>query len=392
MDSSSSSRDPAGLLGPEEFDLLFKDGRALFDVRAPIEFAKGSVPGAKNLPILNDSERHQVGTTYRQEGQEAAVELGHRLVSGEVKAQRLEAWESFLARHPGAVLYCARGGQRSQIAQAWIRTELGRDVPRIRGGYKALRRHFLGILEEPRFSGPVWIVGGRTGVGKTDWMRGFDEFLDLEDLAWHRGSSFGRHATEQPTAANFENRLALEVLRHRRQGSRVVLLEDEGKRIGRCQVPAAIYGCLKTQKLLLLEEDLAFRIELTHREYIRESLAEFLEVDPVEGFANFAEALRQSLYRIRKRLGSARYAELSQVLELALKKQEEAGDDSAHVDWIRALLVDYYDPMYDYQLSQKEDRIQLRGGRKELEAFLASTWGVRPRTPSASQLASHQAC
>jgi len=92
----------------------------LIDVRAPVEFAQGSLPGAVNLPLMVDEERHQVGIAYKQQGQQAAIALGERLVSGEIKQARVAAWQAYLAQHPDASIYCFRGGLRSQIAQQWL--------------------------------------------------------------------------------------------------------------------------------------------------------------------------------------------------------------------------------------------------------------------------------
>src|SRR3546814_6857013 len=61
-----------------------------------------------------------------------------RLVSGAIKAQRIQAWADFVRDHPDGYLYCFRGGLRSQISQQWL-TEAGIDYPRIEGGYKAMR-------------------------------------------------------------------------------------------------------------------------------------------------------------------------------------------------------------------------------------------------------------
>ena len=66
--------------------------KPLLDVRAPVEFLAGHIPGAINLPILNDDERAQVGTLYKQKGQDAAIQLGQKLVSCVVKDQRVSAW------------------------------------------------------------------------------------------------------------------------------------------------------------------------------------------------------------------------------------------------------------------------------------------------------------
>lgn len=75
-----------------DYQQILLSGAPLFDVRAPVEFSRGSFPGAVNLPLMDDVERTQVGTCYKQHGQEAAIALGHRLVSGELKQARIDAW------------------------------------------------------------------------------------------------------------------------------------------------------------------------------------------------------------------------------------------------------------------------------------------------------------
>lgn len=111
----------------------------LIDVRAPIEFEQGAMPGAINLPLMMDDERAAVGTCYKRQGADAALALGHRLVCGDIRQQRLEAWKAAYQRFPNGYLCCARGGQRSHIVQRWLQ-ETGIDCPLIEGGYKALRQ------------------------------------------------------------------------------------------------------------------------------------------------------------------------------------------------------------------------------------------------------------
>ena len=115
----------------------------MLDTRAPVEFVKGAFPGAVNIPLMNDAEREQIGLRYKQQGQDAAIALGHQLVSGETKAARIRAWADFAHRHPDGCLYCFRGGLRSRIARQWIQEEAGIDYPRVAGGYKAMRGFLL---------------------------------------------------------------------------------------------------------------------------------------------------------------------------------------------------------------------------------------------------------
>ena len=136
------------IVGPEQFDTLLREGAHFIDVRAEIEFARGAIPGAVNLPILTTAEREQVGTTYKRKGQEAAVALGHRLVSGSTREERIARWCAVLQEHPDALVHCWRGGLRSGLATQWI-AEAGVAVRLVQGGYKALRHRLLRELEAP---------------------------------------------------------------------------------------------------------------------------------------------------------------------------------------------------------------------------------------------------
>src|SRR5690606_25940385 len=181
----------------------------LLDVRAPVEFAQGAMPSALNLPLMNDEERAAVGTCYKRHGPDAALKLGHQLVSGVTREQRIQAWRDACQRHPDGYLCCARGGQRSHITQQWLR-ETGIDYPLIPGGYKALRQAAIQATEQ-RVQRPLILIGGCTGSGKTDLVRQHPDGIDLEGLARHRGSSFGRTLQAQLSQASFENALAVKL-------------------------------------------------------------------------------------------------------------------------------------------------------------------------------------
>jgi tRNA 2-selenouridine synthase len=209
-----------------EFAKLFLEARPLIDVRAPIEFTKGAFPSATNLPLMKDSEREKVGTCYKLQGQASAIELGHSLVKGAIKEQRVEAWVGAIKTNPNSYLYCFRGGLRSQLSQQWIR-EAGADIPYIQGGYKALRTLLIQTLESSTALSSMLILSGRTGSGKTDFLQLRDEAVDLERLANHRGSSFGKNLDPQPSQINFENQLAIAMLQHQTKQHRHLLLEDE---------------------------------------------------------------------------------------------------------------------------------------------------------------------
>ena len=156
------------------------------DVRAPVEFAKGSFPLAINIPILDDHQRELIGTCYKEEGPEAAVTLGYRLATDDIRTQRLKAWQSFIRQQPKGYLFCFRGGQRSHITQQWLK-ESGYPYPLIKGGYKALRRFLIDELERSINEIPFIILSGKTGTGKTWLIQQLPYSIDLEGLANHRG-------------------------------------------------------------------------------------------------------------------------------------------------------------------------------------------------------------
>jgi len=359
-----------------EFRSIFLGDIPLLDTRAPVEFAKGAFPASVSLPLMTDEERARVGTCYRQQGQQAAIELGHRLVSGEVKTRRVAAWVEFARRHPEGYLYCWRGGLRSQICQQWMR-DAGCDYPRISGGYKAMRRYLIDEFERICAGQPMLLLGGRTGCNKTALVEELPQAVDLEALAHHRGSSFGRRPGGQPTQLSFENALAVALLKAEDQPSvragQPVLLEDEGRLVGRCALPPQLQHAMERSPILVLEVPLEERIEHSYRNYILHKLAEWQRQAGEEaGFAAFADDLTHSLHRVRKRLGGVRYRDIAEVLTRALDAHR-AGRPEPHRDWIRRLLVDYYDPMYDYQLGKRAGRIVFRGDRTAVRDYLTST-------------------
>lgn len=345
----------AAAAGVSELVPLLAAGTAFLDVRAPAEFAQASVPGAVNLPLLDDVERQRVGITYKSAGHDAAVALGHRLVSGDTRHLREQRWLAFAAAHPDAWIYCWRGGQRSQIAQAWLEA-LGVRLPRVPGGFKALRHACLATLDDAPRHKSWMVLGGRTGSGKTELLRALPNAIDLEGVANHRGSAFGAQDAPQPTPVTFDTTLAVAYLRH--HGERLVV-EDESRTIGRLALPQAWHEHMQTVPLALLETPLEQRLASITREYVTEPISR--GVPEAALHARYSDALR----RIERRLGGLRRQTVQQSLDHGFAH----GD---HGPWVEQLLTWYYDPMYDHQLESKRPRIVIQGSREELGRYLCA--------------------
>ncbi|WP_454724019.1 MULTISPECIES: tRNA 2-selenouridine(34) synthase MnmH [Cupriavidus] len=378
------------------FGPLFLSGAPLLDVRAPVEFLRGALPGAVNLPLMEDAERHEVGLCYQQRGQAAALALGHRLVSGELRAARVAAWAEFARAHPDGYLYCARGGLRSQIAQQWLRDDAGIAYPRVTGGFKAMRGFLIDTLDAAAAQCHLLMLGGLTGSGKTELIAelaaGTGPALDLEGHARHRGSSFGQRAAAQPAQIDFENGMAVDLLRRRAAGHGTLVLEDEGRFIGKRTLPRPLYLAMQASELVCLEEPFEARVSRVLDDYVLGLSAEFIAAQgEAAGFAAYAARLRDALAAIAARLGGVRHAKLSALLDQALACQAATGKTGPHRAWIALLLSDYYDPMYAYGLGQREARIVFRGERAAVLDFLRARVARRAEAPAPAAVPGVQA-
>ncbi len=358
------------MLSAQNIRQLLANETPIIDVRAPIEFNQGAMPNAINLPLMNNEERAAVGTCYKQHGSEKAVELGHQLVKGEIKAHRVAAWREACERFPSGFICCARGGMRSHIVQKWL-AEIGIDYPLIEGGYKALRQATIEMTNE-LVQRPIILIGGCTGNGKTTLVRSLPEGIDLEGFAHHRGSSFGRTVEAQFAQATFENYLAVDMLKKSPYHSRWVL-EDEGRAIGANGLPESLRIQMATARLVVVDDPFERRMARLKEEYFDRMTHDFIEAYGEEkGWQEYSDYLHHGLYAIRRRLGAQRAAELTQLLDNALAAQKISANTEVHFSWLSPLLKEYYDPMYRYQLSKKQDKIIYTGSYEEVEQWFAN--------------------
>lgn len=353
-----------------QLESLLLTATPIIDVRAPIEFHAGSIPGSVNLPIMNNDERALVGTKYKQSGQEAAIVLGHQLVSGAVKAERVQAWVSFAQAEPHAILTCFRGGLRSKTAQQWLR-EAGIERPRIQGGYKKIRQFCMDKTVEFTEKQKLNVISGATGSGKTLLLRALKpsrKIADLEFWAHHRGSAFGGYGDGQPSQIDFENRLAVELLGClRSEDLRPTLIEDESRLVGRSVQPEPLFDALRAAPVVMVEESLGSRVEVTYQDYILDSALN--SGDEKKGQEVFDRYL-QSLQKISKKLGGLRTSEvLADLKQAHLDFQQGRGLDTHRV-WIEKLLEYYYDPLYWGSLERRSPQVVFRGSRSACFEFL----------------------
>ena len=342
----------------------------MIDVRAPVEFQSGALPLSENLILMSDDERQQVGICYKEQGSQAAINLGHHLVNGEKKQRRIDAWVDFLISNPNAVLYCARGGLRSQISQQWL-ADAGVICPRIEGGYKSLRGFLINQTANLSSSEKFVLLSGMTGTGKTDIIKSLSRSIDLEGAANHKGSSFGRPLDQQPSQVDFENKIVLDLMAVKQKyPQRSIILEDESRNIGSRHLPIPLTDAMNRSPMVVIELSFDERIEKLFQEYVIDRYQKTLAYEKENADGIFADYLTASLLRLKKRLGDQRTTHILKLMKKALQIQHE-DNFNHHREWLIAITKDYYDPMYLYQLKKREQKIVFKGNHQSIKEWLS---------------------
>lgn len=303
----------------------------IIDVRAPSEFAEDHLPGAINLPVLDDEERARVGTIYKQVSPFDARKLGAALVAANAArhisgalADRDGSWK--------ALVYCWRGGQRSG-SFATILKQIGWRIDTIEGGYKSWRSLVVESVQHGAVSAPVVVLDGNTGSAKTAILhhlaaRGA-QVIDLEGLARHRGSLFGAMVGGQPSQKMFEGRLAVALAQL--DSKRPVVVEAESSRVGDLLVPKTMWQAICAAPRIRLDVPVVERAAYSVRDY----------GDVVEDPARVSEIITS--------LSALHPAERIELW----RAQVKAGDWSGLAE---GLMRDHYDPRYRKHRERYADR------------------------------------
>ena len=289
----------------------------IVDVRSPIEFESGHIPGAVNIPVLDNAARKAVGTTYKQQGKQQAIQLGLEMVGPKMAA--LSEMAKAVAKDGALNIYCWRGGMRSE-KMAWLFETSGLTCNVLQGGYKKYRENIFDSFENFK----QWmVISGATGSGKTEILEELqlmgEQVINLEKIAHHKGSAFGALGMKpQPTSEMFQN-LVFEnfsIL----DSSKRIWIESESLTIGKVYLPESLWRAINSAPGIEIEVELEERIKHLVKNY--------------GVFTN--QELTDSILKIEKRLGGNNVKDAMDFLR---------DGDLANV---AKLLLHYYDKSYKF--------------------------------------------
>lgn len=296
----------------------------LLDVRTPAEFERGHIPGAINFPIFTDEERVIVGTLYKQEGKEIAIQKGLEMVGPKLADFSQQA--KLLAKEKEIMLHCWRGGMRSG-SMAWLFETVGLRPKVLAGGYKAYRQSIFKTFDARQLK--LKILGGRTGSGKTLILHALrqkgHQIIDLEGLANHKGSSFGAIGEmPQPKTEYFENLLHQAILEL--DPTQTIWVENESRGIGSVYIPEGFWKQMSQAPIVNITIPDKDRLDILTTIYVNKE----------------PKLLAEAFLRIQKKLGGLNY-------KLAL----EALQSNNYREAAKYALL-YYDKAYRYGLESKK--------------------------------------
>ena len=294
----------------------------LIDARSENEFAEDHLPGAVNWPTLNNAQRHEVGTEYKQVSPFQARKRGAVMAARNI-ASHIERELGDKARGWQPLVYCWRGGQRSG-SLSLVLSQIGFRVHVIEGGYQAFRRAVLADLDHRPATLRYQVLCGATGSGKSRLLQALRaegaQVLDLEELANHRGSVLGLvPGSPQPGQKAFDTRV-WDALRQF-DPSQPVWVESESKKVGALRVPELLIQQMRLSPCLRLELSAEARVALLMEDY--------------DFFVKDTTAFNERLDALRELRGNDQ-----------INQWQAAASGGAIETVVRELLVLHYDPIY----------------------------------------------
>ncbi len=314
---------------------LREKGALLVDARSPDEFAEATIPGAMNVPILDNAERAEVGTLYKQVGKRQARQRGVEIVAPKIPAMIEQIARRQAETSQPVVVFCWRGGMRSLALTQFLELA-GTPARQLSGGHKGFRRHVLDYFEQGQWA-RLLVFRGLTGVGKTYYLHRMEEqgypVIDLEGLANHRGSAFGNLGLPpQPNQKMFESLLWDQLRKVPCDG--YALAEGESRYIGRVALPVRVYQSLQIETSIWLNASLESRV--------KNILADYPAVDQLK------EEFTLPIRALKDKLGRDTMNRFLQLLE-----------EGNWSELVSELMVNYYDPLYRHTLPERRVEIDL---------------------------------
>jgi tRNA 2-selenouridine synthase len=316
------------LSAPVPFHVSLLDTHLVVDVRTPLEYEEDHLPGAINVPLLDNAERVEIGIIYKQTGPYEARQRGLELTAHRFPAM-VDTIKAAANGRP-ILVYCWRGGLRSRTVTSILELT-GHDAVQLEGGYKTFRNLVIASFDKFHPPGPLVVLHGMTGIGKTTFLLGLPEeypVIDLEGIACHRGSAFGALGLRQTlTQKRFET-LLWDAFR-RLPADIPIIIEGESKRIGTVSLPGAMYEVMQQSFKIWCEASLETRV--------RRLIAEY-------GLPEYRTDMEEALTRIKKRIGVEKYTEIAGYLS----RWEMA-------PFMEGLICNYYDKVYYKTRDWRED-------------------------------------
>ncbi len=306
---------------------------AFVDVRSPKEFDEDHVPGAVNVPIFSNEERAIVGTIYKQESKEKAIDKGLEIFSKKMPGM-VKRFESL--RGKKVCVYCWRGGMRSGSVVGLLKG-LGFDVVQLDGGYKSYRKFAREQLESVKIP-PLVVLYGLTGSGKTEMLEEMENSVDLEGLAEHRGSIFGDINLKPNSQKRFDSLLLKRLLELKDE--KIIFTEGESRRIGRILISEKFWEAMKKGQKVKVVSPIDERVDRIYRIYC----------DKFD-----KELFKDKTRYIKKHIGGKKTEELCMLIDQGEVKE-----------FLRQILLEYYDKLYAHTVDNKNYVCEVKS-KEELE-------------------------